>query len=184
MNMSKRNLLCVILLAFVVINSCKKEEEEQQQEFQSFESPVTVQFTIPVVANTTSDASLSLNPIRYNVDSVIKANTNNKFDSRAVGAIYMNQIEVTLLNPDANNNTANFENAKLAINNSSTPVIVGTVSLPDTYGTRATLQSSTNVNLKPYISSNNINFSITGKARRATTIPLQALLNAKFVFEK
>lgn len=181
--MRKFILAALSACALFGMSSCDKAEKLL---FQPFESPLNFDITIPVVSSTTAESSMGSATLTYNLDSVILANTSNKLDASVVGSMYINEIAISITDPvDMDNNLSNFSYVKMNVStNGSTPVVLG----PFDVNAGAISQDSYTVNGSPDIRSffngSPVSFSLTGKAKKATTHEIHARVSATIKFDK
>lgn len=161
--------------------SCEKIENAL---FKPFESPLNFEITIPVITNTSAEVGMGQTNVRYNLDSVIRKNTGDVFGADIVGAMYINQVGIQLLDSDGANNLGNFDYVKLSVSSGGTPAVMGPFNITAGSTTNAAFPITNSVNIKPFFSGNNVSFSMTGKANKATTKTLRARVSATIKFEK
>ena len=179
--MKKFMLLSVLSVTLLMTSSCEKVKDAL---FKPFESPLSFDITIPVITSTTAEVNMGETVVRYNLDSIIKKNTGEVFGSDIVGAMYINEIGIQLMDNDANNNLGNFEYVKLSVSSGNTPATFGPFTMPETANSSATFSVSNGANIKPYFSGSNVYFEMDGKANTATTKALRARVSATIRFEK
>lgn len=154
--------------------------------FQAFSARgIEETFTIPVISDTTLKVDFGTLKDEFNIDSIIKAETGGQFSLADIKKITVEEAKLTLLDADADNNFANFQEGWLTFNTNSnpTPVEIATGLNPDVYSEVWFLPPLTGVNLKDYMSGTELNYVVAGKARRATTKPLTCKLSVKFLIE-
>ncbi len=179
--MKKLCLLTVVAFLALSFTSCKKIEDAL---FKPFESPLSFEVTIPVISNTTSEVSMGQTNVRYNLDSVIRKNTGDVFGADIVGAMYINEVGIQLLENISSNNLSNFDYVKLSVSTGGTPAVMGPFNIPTGASTSAVFSVSNSPNIKPFFSGSNVTFSMSGKANKATTTTLRARVSATIKFEK
>jgi hypothetical protein len=180
--MKKLMLLPLMLFALLPFTSCDKVEKLL---FKPFESPLNFEIDIPVVNTTQAETSLGATTVSYNLEQEIRKNTADQFGAEIVGAMYISNVAITLLESDQNNDLKNFDYIKLNVSSgSSTPATFGPFNIPVGSITTATFPVSNGVNIRPYFNGANVNFSMTGKANKATTRTLKARISATIKFEK
>lgn len=133
------------------------------------------QFTIPAIPLVLSnEASLGSFNVKFNLDSIIRANTAGAFGAGAVSTVKVTKMVITVSNGDAANNLANFESARFtfASNTKTTPVEIATFSFPDAFSTSYTAEPVNSPELKEYLSGTQLTYTLYGKARRTTSKPL------------
>ena len=174
--------LAVAATAAFGLTSCEKIEDAL---FKPFQSPLSFDVTIPVIAETNVEKQMGETVVRYNLDSVIRANTGNVFGADIVGAMYVKDIAIQLQNSDAGNNLSNFDYVKLSVaSGNGTPVIMGPFNIPATTTTSVSFPVTTSINILPFFSGSNVSFKLSGKANKATTKTLTARISATISFEK
>jgi len=116
------------------------------------------------------------------MDSIIKSQTGDAFSLEDIESINVQECKLTILNPDTENNFANFEEGQVFFNTNTnpTPLIIASGPNPDVYSDSWLIPVDASVNLKPYLLGTQLNYNISGKARRATTKPLNCKLSVKF----
>jgi hypothetical protein len=150
-----------------------------------FTNALEQEFTIPVISDTTQTGAIGTLNDNFNIDSIIDAETGGQFSLADIDKITVTEARLTLLNADAGNNFANFENGSLEFNTNSqpTPLLIATGLNPDVYSEEWLLPSIANVNLKEYLTGTQLNYYVTAKARRATSHTLQCKLKVRFHIE-
>lgn len=180
--MKKLALLTFVAFAAVTFVSCDKAAKLL---FKPFESPLNFDVAIAPVSNTTQQQTLGSTSVSYNLDAEVKKNTDNNFGADIIGSMYLNQVAITLNNANSSNNLSNFESISLQVSTgSSTPVVLGPFAVPAGATNMATFTVANSPNIKPFFSGSNVNFSLLGKARTATTITLQSRVSATIKFDK
>jgi hypothetical protein len=172
------------LLAFSVLGftSCDKAEKLL---FQPFESPLNFDVAIDPVSNTTTLQSLGSTTVSYNLDEEVSSNTGGELDGSVVGAMYLNEVAITLSNSDAANDLSNFESVTLSVGSgSTTPVVFGPFAIPEGATSAASFTVANSPDIKPFFSGSNVNFVLSGKAKTATTKTLQSSISATLKFDK
>lgn len=169
-------LLAIGMITLTSLTACTKLI---QALFPSFETQIrTVEVTIPVVPGTTAETTLGSASVRYNLDSVIKEHTVNQFDINKMATVKVKSVTINLSNADQTNNIANFESVRLNLttDNNGTPTTIASTTIPDTYSTSLTVPVTNSPELKEYLKGNQITYTVLGKARRATTKSLNAVI--------
>lgn len=175
-------ILAAILLSVISFSSCDKAAKLL---FQPFESPLNVNVSIPVVTTTEVESSLGETNVDFNLDEEVKKNTDGKVDGSVVGAMYLNEVGISLLNPDETNNLSNFEYVTLAVSSSgSTPVVFGPFQIPANSTANATFGVSNSPNIKPYFNGADVKFILRGKAKSQTDKILETTIGATIKFDK
>jgi hypothetical protein len=147
-----------------------------------------VTITVPIVPDTLSHSNVGGGSFKYNLDSMIKAQTgSNTLGVSNISKVTLNSCQLTILNPDQSNNFANFESCYLNVStsNNSTPVEAASITNnPDQYAETLSLPVSNNIDLKSYLSSGNntvtVSYSLGGKLRRATNKMVNINIHASY----
>lgn len=188
-NSMKITLLCfVFVLTIVSMSSCDKLKDKL---FEAFTTGMTdVNVTIPIVSNTTAEGRIETIPVFINVDSIIKANTGGFFSLNSVSSVKVESADLTINNPDASNNLANFEYGVLLFNtlNPQTndwniPMGVGRYDIKDSYATSSPFEVIQSVNLKDHLRGTKVVYFYGYKARRVTTKALNCTIKMKLKIE-
>lgn len=171
--MKKLSLFAVGLLSLAFLNSCDKVKIE----FPEFESPdfvaiVDIPNTNGVAGDTVLVADLSIN-----MDSIIKANTDNKLGVGNIKTMKFKSVVLSLDSADNDNNFANFDEASATISssaNSATTSLFSTITHDDSFATLWEVTSAVNVakDVATYIvkSGNTVfHYNLTSSLRKGTT---------------
>ena len=178
--MKKTYLLCALAIAGCgfVFSSCNKVASVLATATGISWSGVDMTIAVPAESDTTVPANVGTGTFSYNLDSLIKSQTNKLLKLSNIDTFEIIGCLLTITNPDANNNFANFETAQLSFSTryNSTVVNMGEIdNNPDSYATTLSVPVNKTVNLKTYISplgNTTFNYSLFGKLRRATTASL------------
>jgi hypothetical protein len=174
-------MLAVAATATLGLTSCEKIEDAL---FKPFDSPLSFEVTIPVVSNTTDETEMGQTVVNYDLEKVIRDNTGNAFGADIIGAMYIKDVAIQLLESDANNDLSNFDYVKLSVAAGSAPAVMGPFNIPASATTSASFAVTPRVNILPFFSGSNVTFKMTGKANTATTRTLRARVSATITFEK
>lgn len=141
----------------------------------------TVNVTIP--ATTGSNGVVTVGPATntFNVDSFIKNQTGNQLGASNITSVKLASVVFTLNNANSLNNFQNFEScsATFSSNTNSTPYTISIPNNADAFSSTLILPIDTTAELKSYIG-NQFNYSVSGKLRRSTTIPLDCTITFTF----
>lgn len=151
--------------------------------FQSFTTGnIEQDFTVDIITSTAAKSDVGNINVNLNIDSIIDAETGGAFGLNDISSINVHEVKVTILNPDADNNFANFEEGWLNFhtNTNTTPVQVATGVNPDVFADTWMMPVDPTVNLKPYLSGTQISYVLSAKARRVTTKALNCKIAVKF----
>lgn len=179
----KNKLTAITMMALVAILGLSSCEKIKDKLFTAFiTNSADAEFTINIVTTTNAKTEIGLIKQTMNLDSIIKAETGNAFSLDDITSINMEEAKVTILNPDATNNFANFEEGWLEFNTdiNLTPILVATGLNPDVYADSWMLPVDKSINLKDYLKGNHLAYILQAKARRVTSKPLDCKLAIKF----
>ena len=113
----------------------------------------TVDFEVPMVEYAPiSIDSVATPGAAINLDSVVRAETNNKFTVDDVTAVYVDKLRIEITNADQGNNLQNFEGVRLtlkSVDDAVAPVEICNAVIPDQYSDRLDLPVYDDRNLKP-----------------------------------
>lgn len=181
--MKKRFLfLTVAATALFTLSSCEKLKDSL---FEAFEIPYSFEVDIPVVTNTTTELTLAETAVRFNLDSVIRANTANVFGADVVGNVQMKELAFEVIEGNATSNLTNFSYVKMEVSSgSSTPVVIGPFNIPSTATSSVSFPVTNSFNVKSLFSGATSNFKITGKAQKETTQVMKVRINTKLAFDR
>lgn len=170
----------VALFASIGISSCDKIKDAIFQAFMT--NSAALEFTIDVVTNTDAVGDIGSMSTTLNIDSIIKAESNNEFNINSITSINLEECKITVLNPDSTNNCANFEkgNLYLLTNANPTPIQICSGINPDEYSETWILPADKTINLKSYLTGTQLSYNLTAKARRVTTKKLDCKMEIKF----
>ncbi len=173
---------CALVAFSAVFYSCDKLKEKLFQSFITGELPGD--FTAPIITNTSTLQDIGTVSIPYDINAEIKSQAGSGFSIDDIpGKITVNSITLTILNPDANNNFANFEmgGMKFNTNSNTTPITVGNDAIiPDVYATSRTFAVNNTIDIKSYLkNATTLGYFYNAKLRRPTTKPLNFHIVAK-----
>lgn len=168
----RKNFISVLIITiiFAGLSACKKIIRDL---FQGIDADVPA-FSVPLPPIPFAPPNeISLGSFRqhFNLDSTVRANTNNVYGAGDVSSVKIKQIVFTLANPDTLNNISNFESARFTFssNTKTDTVTVASVTFPDTYAATYTYTPVNSPELKPYLDGTILNYNAYGKLRRITT---------------
>ena len=180
--MKKLFVLSALAFSTLAFTSCDKAEKLL---FQPFESPLSVDVVIAQTSDTEIESTLGSNNLSFNLDEEVKAQTDGKVDGSVVGAMYLNEVAITLLDGDEANNLSNFEYVTLSVTSgSSTPVVFGPFQISEGTTNTASFTVQNSPNIKPFFTGSNVNFTLRGKAKTATTRDINSEIRATIKFDK
>ena len=172
-----------VILAVVAVLGFTACSDLKDKIFQSFTTSATsVDFTINIVTSTTAQTEIGTLIQHVNIDSIIKAETGDAFSLDDISSINVEEVKITIKNPDVDNNFANFEDGSLLFhtNTDPTPVQVASGVNPDVFATEWLMPVDNSINLKNHLKGTEIGYVLKGKARRVTTKPLDCVMAIKF----
>lgn len=139
-------------------------------------------FTIPVQSTIGTKGDVGSVVQNYNLDSLISAETGGAFGLDDIKSVELKTIEVVILNPDATNNLANFEEGWCVFSSDQnmTPIGIATGLIPDTYADSYVMTPVPGINLKDYMTGKVYTYVMQSKLRRATTKALNCKLKVAF----
>ncbi|WP_018612633.1 hypothetical protein [Segetibacter koreensis] len=163
----------IVTILFCGLSGCKKIIRNL---FEGIDADVPkFSVTLPAIPyappNEVSLGSLSQ---KFNLDSAVRANTNNVYGANDVSSVKVKEIVFSLANPDDQNNISNFESARFTFssNTKTDTVTIASVKFPDTYSATYTYVPDNNPELKPYLNGSVLTYNAFGKIRRVTTKPV------------
>ncbi len=175
-------LMAVAVTAVLTLASCEKLKDAI---FEAFETPYSFEVSVPVVTNTTSETTFGESNVRFNLDSIIRANTGNVFGADIIGNVQIKEVAFEVIEGNATSNLTNFAYVKMEVAaNGTTPVVMGPYSIPPTATSSASFPVSNSFNIKSLFSGSTVNFKITGKARTATTQTMKVRVNTLIAFDR
>lgn len=168
------------IAAIAGLSSCDKITEKLFSSF--FTNQAEEDFTINVITTTSLRTDLGTVSTNLNIDSIIKAETDNKFSLDDIKSVNIEEVKFTLLNPDNTNNFANFEEGWLMFNTNTVtaPVLVASGLNPDIFADMWLLPVDKSINYKEHLRGNQLTYIVSAKARRVTTKKLDCRMSIKF----
>jgi hypothetical protein len=182
----KKSILLLGIVAAATLTTFTSCDKLKEVFFVAFNAnSASVEFTIPIVTDITQKSDIGTVKNTINIDSIIKAETSGQFAMGDIKKITVEQAKLTLLDADADNNFANFEEGWLEFHTDAkpTPVLIATGPNPDEYRTEWVLPAVAGVNLKDYLTGTELFYALSAKARRATTKTLLCKLEVRFHIE-
>ena len=180
-NYSMKKISLVVSVFFtmtLLLSSCKKIVTAI---FPGIDARVPdITLTVPpILFVPPNEMSLGNYSAYFNLDSIVRAKTNGAFNANDISSVKVKTITITLLNNDNFNNLSNFEYARLGLtsNTMGDEINVVTINFPDTESSTITVSPDNSPEIRPYLSGNQLNYSIYGKLRRATTKPLTMVVS-------
>lgn len=173
----KKSVLILFFAAFICIVALSSCNKIIKALFPAFDTEIgDVTLTIPATA-AGMEVSTS-NTITFNLDSTIKAYTQNAFSTEDLTSVKVKNAGIILINDDDLNDISNFDSIsiKIASNSNNTPAVIASVSVPDTRRTSFIIPVANSPELKGYLNGSQLTYTITSRTRRLTTKPLQMSL--------
>ncbi len=171
--------LASVVVGLSVLQSCNKLSKLVQYDLEMQTADVEV--VIPPVADTNATyAGTQTN--YYNVDSFIKANTNNILGLSNITSAKITSCVVTMQSPPAGISFGNFKsvNASFFTNGNTTPFVVAIANNPDVNTTTLNIPVDSNADLRPYFNGNNYTYAMSGSLRRAITDTVKCKVQLKY----
>ncbi len=171
----KRLALTLLIAAFAFINlsSCKKIIAAV---YGGSDVPVPeLQLMLPQIYFVQpNEIPLGNYSFYFNLDSTVKASTGGVFGANSVNSIKIKQITIKVINPDAYDNLANIDSARVTLESdtNTTPVELFHIGFPDSYADTFTYTTTSSPELLPYLKGNLIVYNVFGKMRNPTNKPL------------
>jgi len=163
----------IVSALFAGLFACKKIIRTL---FQGIDADVpTFSLTLPAIPFAPpNEVPLGTYSQHFNLDSTVRANTNNVYGANDVSSVKVKQINFTISNPDSLNNISNFESVRFTFssNTKADTVTIASIVFPDTYAAAYTYTPVNAPDLKPYLNGNVLYYNAYGKLRRITTKPL------------
>jgi hypothetical protein len=177
--LSAIKLFTVICATTTLLQSCTKVAKNLH--FNLAMQTGSVNITIPATPLTSGPATFGPASNTYNVDSFIKAQTGTLLGVQNITSAKLTSCVLIINNPDIKNNLQNFQSAsaQFSSNTNSTPYIINVPFIPDSYGVMSDMPVDTAAELSSYLG-NQFIYSVTGKLRKATTVPLNCTLQFTF----
>lgn len=167
----KNLFLSAALLGTLALASCEKIKDAI---FPSFEHDVPeVTVTVPINPIVGSNVVLGSYEFQFNVDSLIRKYTAQQFGIDNAGDIVIKSVILNVNNADDLNNFSNFENVKLAVSGNGRPEQVVVAEAAITSAASPLVVPGNNTDLKSYIKAGQMRYTLTGRAKKITTKPLQ-----------
>lgn len=160
-----------ILLILATFSSCRKLATAI---FGGFDTSVDLQVSIiPIPLVSPIELPIGQFLYKFNLDSVVRSKTAGVYGAADVRSIKVKQFNINITNADQLNNISNFQSVRVTIqsNTNNTPAELFSTTFTDTYATSFTT-SGNNVELLSYLKGSDITYTMYGKNRRITTIPL------------
>jgi hypothetical protein len=182
------SLTFMLLAAAGTFSSCDKIKDNLFKAFSAGGGEAN--FTVPVITTTNKFDTIDIQEIYLNVDSIIKAETGGLFSLDNVSKITVESAEITINNPDADNNISNFDYGLVlfntfnpATNDWNNTMAVAADNIPDAFATSYSLAVLDGVNLKDHMRGTKLVYAVAAKARRITTKPLDCTLKVRVHIE-
>lgn len=188
----KKLFLPFAILATIglTIQACNIKDEIIKQLLESFVAKIAdFEVTIPVIDTIGDEALMGGETVYFNLDSTVRSHTDDLFNIDDVTNVFPETVVLTLTGtesegngPDADNNLANFEQAKITLysNSNENPIEFEIPNNPDEYATTLSFPVDKSVDMKSYLTGSTYTYTISGKARRTTTRELKCNLAVRF----
>jgi hypothetical protein len=165
--------ILLFVLVFAGLTGCKKVLQSIFPGL-NIDSPA-ITFTIPAIPFAPpAEVPVGTFSQHFNLDSIIKVNTNNAFSIQDVTSVKVTQVKFSLSNADQQNNLANFESVRFTMLSSANTQAaeIAAVNFPDVYAESYTYTATNAPELITYLKGNELVYNVYGKLRRITTKPL------------
>ena len=169
----KKSILAFTAVGLLAVftSSCEKAKALI---FPSFEAAAgEAVLNIPVISNTTTEATVGSTTMNFNLDSTIKANTAGEFSISHAESVIVKNIVLEVLNGDQESNISNFESVKVSLssNSNTTPATLVSTTLVDV--NQPQVINGNGTELKEYLKGSTLTYNVAGKLRRETKKNLQ-----------
>ncbi len=163
--------LSLFVLLTVFTTSCEKAKSLVFPKFEAAAGDVVL--NLPVISNTTTEASVGSVDLHFNLDSLIKAHTAGEFSVSHAKSVTVKNVVLEVLNGDAESNISNFETVKVSLssNTNTTPVTLVSANLMDV--NQPQVINGNGTELKEYLKDHMFTYNVAGKLRRPTRKSLQ-----------
>jgi hypothetical protein len=167
----------VILVLAAGLWGCKKIIRGLFQGIDADVPPFSITFP-PIPFAPPDEVAFGTFTQQFNLDSAVRANTNNVYGANDVSSVKVKKIVFSLANADSLNNISNFESARFtfASNAKPDPVTIASITFPETDTSAYTYTPTNSPELKPYLVGSELYYNTFGKVRSVTTKPLTLAL--------
>ena len=161
--------------------SCSNSDKQLRYEIPLYSGPVDV--TIPLTSDTTISDNLTSAPNYINVDSVIKAATNNQLSSINITNVRHLATRLILLSGSESCNFANFTSCHVSFYSSANdyPYTVSVLHNPNITAYTMDFPVDANDELKSYMISNVFHYSVAGRLRRTAASSVRCRIETHFI---
>ena len=137
--MSMKKTLKALSLAAVVtatgfsLQSCEKLKDAIFPAFVT--QAADIEFTVPAITVTGTGGIVSSTTTHLKLDSIIQAETHGVFSIDNVSAVRIEDMTLTVLNPDASNNLSNFQQGTVSFSSNANQAAtqIGTSTIADVF---------------------------------------------------
>jgi hypothetical protein len=170
-----------LILGAVAFQSCTKGKNKLK-----YDLPLqtgSVEVTVPPTSDTTNAKELGTGVNTFNIDSFIRANTNNLLGISNIQSVKLTSVTLKLSPATPTNNFANLQSyyASFYTSGNTTPYTIPVTLNNDEFSDTKTLPVDPNVELKGYLNGNNFTYNVGGKLRRPITDSLKCKIEFKFM---
>jgi len=171
--MTKTRVVVFILLLAAAITGCKKLIEAIFPGLQVDLPAITVTIP-PVPVAPPNEIQLGTFTQHFNLDSVIRANTNGVFSVNDISSVKITRTKFAIANADQQNNISNFETARVLFGSAVTgeSAEIANINFPDVYADSYLYTAANAPELVSYFKTNELAYTVSGKLRRITTKPI------------
>jgi hypothetical protein len=166
-------VIFVLLVVLPAITGCKKLMEAIFPGLDVDLPAITV--TVPAIPYLPpNEMQLGTFTQHFNLDSVIRANTNGVFNIGDIKSVKVTKARFTILQPDQQNNISNFETVRLLFGSAVTGDLaeIAAINFPDMYADNYLYTPANAPELLSYFRTNELMYTASGKLRRITTKPV------------
>ena len=165
--------------------SCNKLIPAQDVSWSGIDDTVKV----PIISDTSIHSALGSGTFTYNLDSMIKGKTSGLVSIKNITSAKLKSCKLTILNPDNDNNFANFKASALYINSSVNPTTILTANVinnPNVYADTLNLPVDPSLDLKNYLYSSSssgpltVSYFFGAQLRKNTTKILTVVIHAEY----
>lgn len=179
----KHKILSLALITAMIISlfsSCDKIKDAIKADINL--NPSDIDFTIPIISQTSSTTTISDVDVVMNIDSIIKAN-NVKLSSKNIKSVKLKSCTFNMIDGDANNNFSALESVSVKIKSSNKTdytTLVDITNNPNVEAYSLTVPINTTIDLKDYFDATSFSYSIGGVARKTTTKEIKCKATLKY----
>src|SRR4051794_3108972 len=172
----KKSIAFGVLTLFLVLTAFTGCKKLIQSVFPGLEVDLpAITLTAPAIPYAPpTEVQLATLTQHFNLDSLIRANTNGVFGIRDISSVKVTRMKFTIANADQQNNISNFETARLLFGSAVTgeSAEIAAINFPDVYADNYLYTAANAPELVSYFQTNELKYTMSGKLRRITTKPV------------